>query len=140
MFLSEAVSQGHVAAYWKLGKLYANLSTNPRVTCTSSSANHTEDVRAGAGVNVNEMERRLQTHAAALFTRAYEESHPEGTFELAMCYLKGRGVPRDENVGMEYLKHAADLGHEDAKSMVAASPAIATTTTKRNLQQMAAAL
>ena len=62
------------------------------------------------------------------YTHAAKAGHAEGTFELAMCYLKGEGVARDREAGMGYLRDAARLGHADALRMVPPPQAEATTT------------
>ena len=88
-----------MGAYWKLGKLHATLA--------SASAVAKDDKKL-----------LLLTHAATFYTHAAKAGHAEGTFELAMCYLKGEGVARDKEAGMEYLRDAARLGHADAQRMV----------------------
>jgi TPR repeat protein len=68
-------------------------------------------------------------HAACLWTRAAEDGHVEATYDLGMCYLTGRGVPRDKVAGLEYLRDAARLGHVDAQRMLPpCSPATAAAT------------
>ena len=97
-FLVDASKQKHVGAYWKLGKLHATL--------------------ASASAVAKDKKLLLLTHAATFYTHAAKAGHAEGTFELAMCYLKGEGVARDKEAGMEFLRDAARLGHADAKRMV----------------------
>ena len=52
--------------------------------------------------------------AAKLFLRAAQLKLPEGQYNLAVCYAKGRGVPQDYARAVELYRKAAGQGHVDA--------------------------
>ena len=46
------------------------------------------------------------------------QGHPEGAYQLALCYQNGTGVPENEVEAFKWMKIAADKGHEMAMSSV----------------------
>lgn len=52
--------------------------------------------------------------------QAVDQQHPDATHNLAMLYIKGRGVEKDHNTGLMWLAKAAAHGHAIAKQQMAA--------------------
>ncbi len=64
--------------------------------------------------------RKRDVRAAVRFYReAAERGHPYGWTNLALCYLKGDGVPKSPKRAFECFVKAAELGHARAKLRVA---------------------
>lgn len=51
---------------------------------------------------------------------AVEQEHPDAMHNLAKLYIKGQGVPKDQNTGLMYLAKAAAHGHIIAQQQMAA--------------------
>ena len=45
--------------------------------------------------------------------------NPDAQYELGMIYIKGKGVPKSEAVGIAWLRKAAEAGHDEAKKELA---------------------
>jgi len=58
--------------------------------------------------------------AFAYFNVAADGGHVDAKFDLAMCYLKGRGIHQDREGAMRWLHDAAAAGHDTAKRMTRA--------------------
>ena len=53
-----------------------------------------------------------ETNAALYWWRsAAERGSPDAMQHLGRCYLSGKGVPKDENLGIMWTAKAASLGH-----------------------------
>jgi TPR repeat protein len=57
--------------------------------------------------------------AAGLFHKAANQGTPDAQYCLGRCYFLGRGVPKDDKVGMEWYCKAADQGLVEAQKFVA---------------------
>ncbi len=49
--------------------------------------------------------------ALRLYRRAGEQNWAGGQYNLALCYLAGKGMDQDEELGLEWMRKAADQGH-----------------------------
>jgi TPR repeat protein len=52
--------------------------------------------------------------AVELYRLSARQNWPGGLYHLALCCLKGKGVARDEEQGLELMRRAADQGHASA--------------------------
>lgn len=48
-------------------------------------------------------------------TYAYSNGYKEADYELGLCYLTGKGFPKDEKRAVEYLLRAVERGHSGAQ-------------------------
>ena len=69
---------------------------------------------AGTGVD------RDPAMAARLFTAGMRRWNEHAIYRLGLLYIKGEGVPQDERRGVGLVKLAAEMGEQDAVSMLAA--------------------
>ena len=58
--------------------------------------------------------------AARLFTAGMRRWNEHAIYRLGLLYIKGEGVPQDERRGVGLVKLAAEMGEQDAVSMLAA--------------------
>lgn len=65
-------------------------------------------------------ERGEIVKAFPLFVRAAKAGITEAEYRVARCYLQGTGVPPSRMEGARWLMRAADRGHVDAQSQLAA--------------------
>jgi len=82
--------QGHAAAAYHLGWLYAN----------------------GNGLKVDE------ETAVHWWTRAADAGHMDAMFALGMAYTTGEGIEQDPARALHWYLAAADAGSEDARDMI----------------------
>lgn len=52
------------------------------------------------------------------FQLAAHKNHPDAMQWLGHCYINGRGVPQDENLGIMWIAKAAALGHVIAQGQM----------------------
>jgi len=52
--------------------------------------------------------------ALSWFSEAAKHGHVVGIYGCAFCYLNGEGVTKDIEVGLHFMKKAADLGYPQA--------------------------
>lgn len=52
------------------------------------------------------------------FQLAAQKNHPDAMQWLGHCYINGKGVPQDENLGMMWIANAAALGHVIAQGQI----------------------
>ena len=59
-------------------------------------------------------------YKAALYwlQQAAQQGHPDAMQWLGRCYLRGEGVPKDDNLGIMWIAKAASHGHMIAKSQM----------------------
>lgn len=63
------------------------------------------------GLGVEQSDRKAFEH----FYEADLNREPLGTFKTGLCYLDGRGVPRNELMGIDFVSKAAEWGLDVAK-------------------------
>ncbi|MFO1327721.1 MAG: hypothetical protein U1F56_10220 [Rubrivivax sp.] len=56
--------------------------------------------------------------AFGLYRDAAGQGDPEGHAGLALAYLAGRGVTKDEKLALQHFSKAADLGHEKSAQLL----------------------
>ena len=54
------------------------------------------------------------------FQQAVQQNNPDAMQWLGHCYINGKGVPRDENMGIMWNAKAAALGHVIAQGQIKA--------------------
>lgn len=61
-----------------------------------------------------------EKHQAAFywFQLAAQQNNPDAMQWLGHCYVNGKGVPKDENLGMMWIAKAAALGHVIAQGQM----------------------
>ena len=61
-----------------------------------------------------------EKHQAAVFwfQQAAQQKNPDAMQWLGHCYVNGKGVPKDENLGMMWMAKAAALGHVIAQGQM----------------------
>ncbi|NLK41150.1 MAG: sel1 repeat family protein, partial [Planctomycetes bacterium] len=79
--------QGHAAAQYNLGVMYAN----------------------GQGVPQDYKE------AVKWFRKAAEQGDADAQFNLGLMYANGRGVPQDDKEAVKWFRKAAEQGDADAQ-------------------------
>ena len=52
------------------------------------------------------------------FQQAAQQNNPDAMQWLGHCYINGKGVPKDENLGMMWIANAAALGHVIAQGQM----------------------
>lgn len=52
------------------------------------------------------------------FQLAAQKNHPDAMQWLGHCYINGKGVPQDENIGLMWIAKAAALGHAIAQGQM----------------------
>lgn len=52
------------------------------------------------------------------FELAAQQNHPDAMQWLGHCYINGKGVPKDENLGIMWTAKAAALGHVIAQELM----------------------
>jgi len=52
------------------------------------------------------------------FEQAAQKNNPDAMQWLGHCYINGKGVPQDENLGMMWTAKAAALGHVIARGQM----------------------
>ena len=59
-------------------------------------------------------------HESALYwlLQAVRQDHPDAMQWLGSCYLRGAGVPRDENLGLMWIAKAASHNHVIAQAQI----------------------
>jgi TPR repeat protein len=59
-------------------------------------------------------------HESALYwlRHAVQQDHPDAMQWLGSCYLRGAGVPRDENLGLMWIAKAASHNHTIAQAQI----------------------
>ena len=60
------------------------------------------------------------TEAFTNFKKAADNNNPEGQYELGMCYLKERGVNKDNKSAAQYFRLSAENGFPEAQYRIAA--------------------
>lgn len=53
--------------------------------------------------------------AAVWFEKAAKQGHAEAAYSMAICFLRGLGVPKDAAAGVAWYRKAADLGDKKAQ-------------------------
>jgi curved DNA-binding protein CbpA len=69
-------------------------------------------------------QKRDYRNAAKLYQDAAAYGNPDAETNLAKLYLRGKGVPRDENKARALLEKAAEQGHEEAQRILGTIPSI----------------
>jgi uncharacterized protein len=61
-----------------------------------------------------------ERYQAALywFQQAAQQNHPDAMQWLGHCHINGKGVPKDDNLGMMWLAKSAALGHGIARALM----------------------
>lgn len=52
------------------------------------------------------------------FQQASQQNNPDAMQWLGHCYINGKGVPKDENLGLMWIAKAAALGHLIAQELM----------------------
>ena len=75
---------------------------------------------AGAQDNIGQLFLMSEKYQAAIywFEQAAQKNHPDAMQWLGHCYVNGKGVPQDENLGIMWLAKAAALGHVIAQRQI----------------------
>ncbi len=110
-----AAEQGHAAAQWNLGVVYTtglpglkrNLKTAVEWLKRSAKQGF---VAAQANLGILYALSGAKELAVATWSDAAAKNDPEALFNLALAYIKGDGVQKDENLGFELLCRSANLG------------------------------
>ena len=55
---------------------------------------------------------RNEEEAAMLWKLAAEQSHVKAQYQLALCYLEGRGVQKNERQAEKYFRQSDEQGYE----------------------------
>lgn len=58
-------------------------------------------------------------HAVSLYRRAAGQGNPEGQYCLALLYLEGKGIKKNEKTAAEWLQKAVDQEHKPAMKKLA---------------------
>ena len=58
--------------------------------------------------------------AFQLYARASRSGHAEAEYRIGRCYIEGAGVPPSRSEGIRWLEQAANRGHIEAQSLLAA--------------------
>ena len=66
------------------------------------------------------LEARRDTEAVHWLRRAAATDHPDAMHWLGRCYVEGRGVPKDVDLGTMWLAKSAAHGHAMSKAQMAA--------------------
>ena len=76
--------------------------------------------------NFNLLELGIEHHEAERYTEAFKcfeaasnDGNVKGMYQLALCYLNGEGVDKNEKKAFQLLTMASDLGDEDAQFQLA---------------------
>jgi len=99
----------------------------PMLCIPMTKEDHELVIEAAAG------EAEAQTDLALLFldtekpdiglhwlTLAADQGHPDAMHHLSKLYIQGRGLPKDDSLGLMWLAKAASLGHIIANEQVTA--------------------
>lgn len=57
--------------------------------------------------------------AVSLWKKASKLGHPLSTYQLAVCHIRGLGIPVDRSYGIELMKEAAEAGCNQAEYFMA---------------------
>lgn len=60
-----------------------------------------------------------------------DQNDPEVLFQIGLCYLNGDGTDKDEKIAEEYIRSAAELGHNEAMVILRRDEPTETTEEKR---------
>ncbi len=66
------------------------------------------------------LEARRDAEAVYWLRRASAAEHPDAMHWLGRCYIEGRGVPKDVDLGTMWLAKSASQGHAISKAQMAA--------------------
>ena len=69
-------------------------------------------------------QKRDYRNAVKLYQDAAAYGNPDAETNLAKLYLRGQGVPRDDNKARALLEKAASQGHEEAQRILNTLPSI----------------
>lgn len=75
---------------------------------------------ADAQDDIGQLFLMAEKHQAAFywFQQAAQQNNRDAMNWLGHCYVNGRGVPKDENLGMMWIAKAAALGHVIAQGQM----------------------
>ena len=79
------------------------------------------DSASGPAINILGViayNRRNYKYAVAFYKRGTEKNYNWAYYNLAECYYNGNGVKKDKNKAYELYRKAAELGIEEARSII----------------------
>lgn len=138
--LEYAASQGHLAAQYKLGRMYAGgegVPANDLKAFEYFSKMADENADAAPGTAAGRMVGSAFVALGSYFVdgikgsyvkpnpdRAFDMFHyaasyfgdPDGQYNLARLYMKGQGTARDARQAARWMKLAAEKGHAPARA------------------------
>jgi TPR repeat protein len=80
----------------------------PDQKVVSACLKEAKQLQSGEGITPGNL------RALSSFLEAANAGHPEGQYLVGECYLNGRGVDKNEELGLEWLRKAADADFEKA--------------------------
>lgn len=121
-FYKKAIENNYDAAFFRLGICYfygiGTTKNNQEALQYLRVAADRGNMEASAYTGVLLMEANEWEEGVAYLEEAAQQGFDMAQYELGNCYLKGEGVPQNDEMAMQWYQQAAENGNEDAQRIV----------------------